>query len=139
MEKQILKNETQEGRLSYLRGSADKIEKFTFARELEQGEVQELQKDLSQSMILIDKEDQKLKLAKEEFKAVVKPEKQKMAKTLTMIRTQVEEVTEDVYLMKDVEENKMGYYSKEGKLVFERNLRAEEMQFSIQEHLRKAE
>lgn len=139
MEKQILQNEPVESRLNYLRSSADKIEKFTFARELEQGEVQELQKDLSQSMIMIDKEDQKLKLAKEEFKAVVKPEKQKMAKTLNMIRTQVEEVTEEVYLMKDVEENKMGYYSKEGKLVFERNLRAEEMQFSIQEHLRKAE
>lgn len=139
MEKQILQNEPAESRLNYLKSSADKIEKFTFARELEQGEVQELQKDLSQSMIMIDKEDQKLKLAKEEFKAVVKPEKQKMAKTLNMIRTQVEEVTEEVYLMKDVEENKMGYYSKEGKLVFERNLRAEEMQFSIQEHLRKAE
>ncbi len=56
-----------------------------------------------------------------------------------MIRTQVEEVTEDVYLLKDIEESKMGYYSKEGKLVFERNLRPEEQQYSITDHLRKAQ
>lgn len=56
-----------------------------------------------------------------------------------MIRSQVEEVSEEVYLMKDIEEGKMGYYSKEGRLVFERMLRPDEMQFSIQEHLRKAQ
>lgn len=50
----------------------------------------------------------------------------------------MEEVTDEVYLMKDMKEMKMGYYSKEGKLVFERGLRPDEMQFSISEHLKKA-
>ena len=84
-------------------------------------------------------EEQKLKVAKEIFKSVVKPLRQEMAKNLSMIRNQVEEVHEEVYLMKDVAEGKMGYYSKEGKLVFERELRADERQYSIQEHLRKAQ
>jgi hypothetical protein len=138
MEKQILQAESPEERIQALQNSADKIEKFSFPRELSNGEIQELQSKLSQDMIFVDQEEQKLKVSKEIFKSAVKPVKQQMAKNLTMIRTQVEEVTEDVYLLKDVQENKVGYYSKDGKLVFERSLRPEEMQFSIQEHLRKA-
>jgi hypothetical protein len=139
MDKQILQSESPEERIQQLKNSADKVENFTYPRELSNGEIQELQSKLSQDMIFVDKEEQTLKIAKEIFKSAVKPVKQQMAKNLTMIRTQVEEVTEEVYLLKDVAENKMGYYSKEGKLVFERSLRPEEMQFSIQEHLRKAQ
>jgi hypothetical protein len=54
-----------------------------------------------------------------------------MVADLQKIRTGMEEINDDVFLMKDLEENKMGYYSKEGKLVFERNLKPEEMQYSI--------
>ena len=139
MDKQILQSEPREERIQQLKNSADKVEIFSFPRELSNGEIQELQSKLSQNMIFVDKEEQILKVAKEIFKSAVKPVKQQMAKDLTMIRTQVEEVTEEVYLLKDVAENKMGYYSKDGNLVFERTLRPEEMQFSIQEHLRKAE
>lgn len=138
MEKQILKGESASDRLEQLKNSAEKVESFSYPRELSNGEIQELQSHLSQDMISVDQQEQQLKIAKEIFKAATKPVKQTIAKNLQMIRTQVEEVTEDVYLLKDVEESRMGYYSKEGKLVFERNLRPEEMQYSIQEHLRKA-
>jgi hypothetical protein len=139
MEKQILKGESASDRLEQLKNSAEKVESFSYPRELSTGEIQELQSHLSQDMITVDQEEQKLKVAKEIFKAATKPVKQTIAKNLQMIRTQVEEVTEDVYLLKDVEESKMGYYSKEGKLVFERNLRPEEQQYSITDHLRKAQ
>lgn len=138
MEKQILKNESPGNRLEQLKNSADKVENFSYPRELSIGEIQELQNNLSQDMIFVDKQDQELKVAKEIFKAATKPIKQQIAKNLQLIRTQVEEVSEEVYLLKDIEEGKMGYYSKEGNLVFERNLRQDEMQYSIQEHLRKA-
>jgi len=138
MEKQILKNESPGDRLEQLKNSADKVEQFSYPRELSIGEIQELQNNLSQDMIFVDKQDQELKVAKEIFKAATKPIKQQIAKNLQLIRTQVEEVSEEVYLLKDIEEGKMGYYSKEGNLVFERNLRQDEMQYSIQEHLRKA-
>jgi hypothetical protein len=139
MDKQILQGETASERLEQLKNSAEKVESFSYPRELSTGEIQELQSHLSQDMITVDQEEQKLKVAKEIFKAATKPVKQTIAKNLQMIRTQVEEVTEDVYLLKDIEESKMGYYSKEGKLVFERNLRPEEQQYSIQDHLRKAQ
>jgi len=134
MEKQILQNFSSDERIETLKANAVKTEKFTYARELEQGEIQELQSDLSQSMITVDQEDQKLKVHKEAYKAVVKPIKQQIAAGLQKIRTGMEEINDDVFLMKDLEENKMGYYSKEGKLVFERNLKPEEMQYSINDY-----
>lgn len=94
-------------------------------------EVQELQSELSQIMITVDQHDQQLKMAKEIYKATVKPSKEKMRAILQNIRSQVEEVTEEVYLMKDLEDGKMGYYTKEGRLVFERRLKPEENQYSI--------
>lgn len=139
MEKLILQNESAHERMEQLKASADKVEMFSYPRELSNGEIQELQSQLSQDMIFVDKEEQKLKVAKEIFKGQTKPVKQTIAKNLQMIRNQVEEVSEEVYLLKDVEEGKMGYYSKEGKLVFERSLRPDEQQYSIQEHLRKAQ
>jgi hypothetical protein len=139
MEKLILQSESSSERLEALKNSADKVEMFSYPRELSNGEIQELQSNLSQDMIVVDKEEQKLKVAKEIFKSATKPVKQNIAKNLQMIRSQVEEVHEEVYLLKDVNESKMGYYSKEGILVFERNLRPDEMQYSIQDHLRKAQ
>lgn len=138
MQKQILQHESPSDRLEQLKNSADKAENFSYPRELSNGEIQELQSNLSQDMIFVDKKEQDLKVAKEIFKAATKPVKQQIAKNLQLIRTQVEEVSEEVYLLKDIEEGKMGYYSKDGILVFERNLRPDEMQYSIQEHLRKA-
>lgn len=138
MQKQILQHESPGDRLEQLKNSADKIENFSYPRELSNGEIQELQSNLSQDMIFVDKKEQDLKVAKEIFKSATKPVKQQIAKNLQMIRSQVEEVNEEVYLLKDIEEGKMGYYSKDGNLVFERNLRPDEMQYSIQEHLRKA-
>lgn len=139
MEKLILQSESPEERIRQLKDSADRVEPFAYPRELGVGEIQELQSSLSQDMITVDREEQKLKVAKEVFKAATKPVKQEIAKNLQMIRSQVEEVKEDVFLLKDIEDSKMGYYNKMGVLVFERSLRPDEMQFSITDHLRKAE
>jgi hypothetical protein len=138
MEKRILQSESPGDRISALSSSADKVEMFSYPRELSIPEVQELQSDLSQHMILVDREEQKLKIAREIYKSATKPVKQEIAKTLQMIRSQVEEVNEEVFFMKDLQEEKMGYYSKEGILVFERSLKPEERQYSIQDHLKKA-
>ena len=133
MEKQILSTEPIAERLAILEANSEKKEKFTYSRELDIAEVQELQSELSQIMITVDQHDQQLKMAKEIYKAAVKPSKEKMRAILQNIRSQVEEVTEEVYLMKDLEDGKMGYYTKEGRLVFERRLKPEENQYSNRE------
>jgi translation initiation factor 2 beta subunit (eIF-2beta)/eIF-5 len=137
MEKTILQNVSPDERIEMLKANAVKTEKFSYARELEQSEIQELQNELSQQMIAVDQEDQKLKVHKEAYKSVVKPIKTAIGANLQKIRTGVEEVNDDVFLMKDLAEEKMGYYSKEGKLVFERKLKPEELQYSINDYSNK--
>ena len=82
MNKQILQGEPPEERIRQLRDSADKVELFTYPRELGIGEIQELQSSLSQDMIVVDRADQVLKVAKEVHKSATKPVKQEMAEKL---------------------------------------------------------
>jgi hypothetical protein len=78
-----------------------------------------------------------LKSHKEAYNASVKPLKELNKEILRKVRTGVEDVVEDVYLVKDLEEEKMGYYSKDGKLVFERSLKPEEKQYTISDFTNK--
>lgn len=132
MDRQIFKDVSPAERLQLLRDNAYKIEpKFYYTRPLEEGEIQERQDSLSQSMIEIDREDQKLKEAKEAYNSVVKPIKEQMKTDLQEIRTRSEEVVGEVFMIKDLEEGKLGYYSAEGELLQERFLAPEERQHSI--------
>lgn len=133
MEKQILSTEPMGERLAILEANSERKEKFTYSRELDIAEVQELHSELSQLLIHVDQHEQELKMQKEIFKANTKPAKEKIRGILQNVRSQVEEVTEEVFLMKDLEAGKMGYYTKEGRLVFERRLKPEENQYSIRE------
>jgi hypothetical protein len=137
MEKQILKGIDPLERLQNLRDVADKVEKFNYPRELSQGELEELKNELAQNHITIDNQDQVLKSHKEAYNASVKPLKELNKDILRKVRAGVEDVVEDVYLLKDLEEEKMGYYSKDGKLVFERSLKPEEKQYTISDFTNK--
>lgn len=137
MEKQILLEVDPLERLQQLKDVADKVEKFNYPRELSQGELEELKNELAQNHITIDNQDQVLKTHKEDYNAAVKPLRELNKDILRKVRTGVEDVVEDVYLLKDLEEEKMGYYSKDGKLVFERSLKPEEKQYTISDFTNK--
>lgn len=139
MDSLILQSMSPEERLETLKSTAFAVEAMNYPRELSQGELQELQQSLSQDLIFIDQKDQELKIAKEVYSSAVKPIREGMKEKLQKIRTHVEDVHEEVFLLKDAEAEKMGYYNREGKLVFERALLPNERQYTIQEHLRKAE
>jgi hypothetical protein len=138
MEQRILQSVPADERLEQLKHVAEKTEPFSYIRELSQGELDELKNELSQICIKIDAADQKKKQMMEDYKAEVNPMKERLKQALFMVRTGGEDVTKPVFLLKDLEEEKMGYYTEEGILVFERRLRPDEMQYSIQEHLRKS-
>ena len=137
MEKQILIGVDSSERLQQLIDVAEKVEKFNYPRELSQGELEELKNELAQNHITIDNQDQVLKSHKEAYNASVKPLRELNKDILRKVRTGVEDVVEDVYLLKDLEEEKMGYYSKDGKLVFERSLKPEEKQYTISDFTNK--
>ena len=132
MEQRILQDSPPDERRKLLAANAYKVDpKYTYTRELEEGELRERQNGLSQNLIKIDRADQVLKEAKESYNAVVKPLREENKMALTEIRTRSEEITGDVYLMKDEHTGQMGIYSPEGILLMQRGLLPEERQFSI--------
>lgn len=131
MEKQILQNETEKARIEYLKDSAEKIEVFTYQKPFISEQIT-IKKDQ-----VIFKTDQiiKLKEKKKELVSEMNAEiKELQTDQITLVHevtTGREDVTDDVYLLADQEAGSMGYYSKDGELVYERPLLPNEKQLSI--------
>lgn len=131
MEKQILSSTPEHEREAIIRDSADFAEELTYPLQLDENDLNELREEFALQAIELDKHDEKLKEAREEHKLNTKPIKKQMASHMQMIRTQVKEVTEKVYLISDQETGMMGYYNKKGQLVRQRPLMQSERQLRI--------
>lgn len=131
MEKQILSSTPEHQREAIIRDSADFAEELTYPQQLDEDDLNKLREEFALQAIELDKHDQKLKEAREEHKLHAKPIKKEMASQMQMIRTQVREVTEKVYLISDQESGMMGYYNKKGQLIRQRPLMQSERQLRI--------
>lgn len=131
MEVLILQDVGPIERKKFLRDSAAKSEEFTYPRALDVSEVTYLKDEYTKNAIIMAKHEERKKEFMADWKAAVKPLGLEMGGQMTQIRSNVEEVTEDVYLLPEHDENLMGYYNVEGKLVYSRPLMPEEKQFSI--------
>ncbi len=131
MEKKILQDVGPIERKQLLRDSAHATEEFTYPRGLDSQELTHLKDEYHKNAIKMAKLEEQRKEFMENWKADVKPLKLEMGDQMTMMRSKVEEMTEDVYLMPEREEGMMGYYNVAGELVYSRPLMPEENQFSI--------
>lgn len=131
MEAKIFQNVPAKERVQYLRDNAASSEEKTYSRPLDQAEVIKLQNEYAQKAIALNIAGEQLKLHREEFKVKAKPIKSDMAKLMQGIRTSSEEITEEVFLLADMDEQQMGYYNQLGELIYSRPLLAQERQFSI--------
>jgi hypothetical protein len=131
MDKQILAKYAPTERITILRDTADKKEVFTYPKALDVDEVTHLKDEFTQNAIKMAREDEAKKDFMESFKAKVKPLKIEMTLQMRKIRSKVDEVTEDVFLISDQEEKTMGYYNVKGFLVYERPLMPDERQLSL--------
>lgn len=131
MEKQILVNHSPTERLTILRDSADKKEVFTYPKSLDVDEVTHLKDEFTHNAIKMAKHDEAKKEFNEQWKSEVKPLKLEMTSQMRRIRSKVDEVTEDVYLVSDQDLSVMGYYNAKGVLVYERPLMPDERQMSL--------
>lgn len=131
MESKIFQDVSIRDREQYLKDNATKVEKHTYSKPLDVAEVSKLQTEFAQKAIELNIEESNLKEVREEFKSKTKPLKIEMAKLMQNIRTGAEEVTEDVYHLSDMDSEQMGYYNKEGVLIFSRPLMTSERQYSI--------
>lgn len=131
MEKQFLPNENPAERLKILRDNSVKSEMYNYPKELSKEDLDELKDRLAQDKIKLFKFDEKKKDFMEQYKADTKPLKSSVEETVTRLRTKVEEVEEEVYLIADHDDNTMLYYNGDGKLVHFRPLAPNERQYSI--------
>lgn len=131
MEKRLLQNEPHQKRLEVLKDSAEKIESFTYPRYLEPEEIVKIREDYTQNAIKKSKLDEAKKEYMDQFKSDLKPIGNEMKDQMQMIRSKVEEVTEQVYHIADQEEGMMGYYNAQGVLVYQRPLLQNEKQLRI--------
>ena len=131
MDSKILQDVGLIERKQLLRDSAVKTEKFTYPRALDGQEVIHLKDEYTKNAIEMAKQEERKKTFMEEWKASVKPLRLEMGQQMTRIRSRVDEITEEVYLLSDMETNTMGYYNAAGALVYQRPLMPEERQFSI--------
>lgn len=131
MDQKILQNVSPQDRLQALRDSAEKRENYTYPKVLSEDMLSKLKDDLTNDSVKLSKLEEARKEWLTDHKAKVKPLKKDIAITLTKLRSRVEEVEEEVYLMADQEEGMMGYYNSEGALVYHRPLMQDERQFRI--------
>lgn len=131
MEKKVFQDKSPQVREQLLRDNASKVESRTYLRALDPAEVIELQNEYTQKAIELGNAEDELKMHRENFKALAKPLKSEMARIISGIRTSSEEVTEDVFLLADMEEQMMCYYNALGELVYSRPLMQNEKQYSI--------
>jgi len=131
MEKQLLQNETQSERKIVLRDTCLKMEEFTYSKQFTQEELTHKKDELSQQDIKLEKLEQEKKEVVADFAARIKAVKEDRLQTLNQVLTGAEEVTEQVYLLDDQEEKKIGYYNADGLLVYERPLMPDERQLRI--------
>ncbi|WP_121665264.1 hypothetical protein [Mesonia aquimarina] len=131
MDKKILQSESPAERLQILKNNAETSEQFTYPKALDANELSKLKDDLTSESIKLAKLDEERKEFLTGLKSKVKPLKASVSANLQKIRSRVEEVEEEVFLMADQEEGMMGYYNAKGELVYQRVLLAEERQFRI--------
>lgn len=131
MDAKILTGSSRQDRLQILKDTADKKETFTYPRALASTEVTHLKDEYTKNAIALAKLDERKKEFMVEWKADVKPLSSEMSVQMTRIRSKVEEITEDVFLISDQEDDIMGYYNAAGVLVYQRPLMPEEKQLSL--------
>ncbi len=130
--KNILNGDTTQAEiLQNLKDNAERVELFSYLKELNHEDLAALKTELAVDSIQL----LKLEEAKQDFlidhKSKVKPLKQQLAIALNKIRTRAEEKEEDAYLIASHEDGKMEYYNAAGLLIHSRELLPEEKQLRI--------
>lgn len=128
MDQYFLPNDSRADRLRVLKDTSEKSMPFNYPKELSKEELDNLKDKLAQDNIKLTKLAEKRKEFMEEHKYEVKPLKNSVIDCIAKLRNGVEDVEEDVYLIADQENNTMGYYNADGKLVHFRSLLQDERQ-----------
>ena len=123
-------------RREQLEANADAIEHLGYTRSLPSEEVDSLKEQLMSVQIKIEEKQEELKEKSKELNTIIKDYKESRKKVTAKLKTRSEYIEEDCYKMVDSNRREVGYYNKEGKLVYSRPARREELQKSIFQDIR---
>lgn len=137
MEAQLFQDLPLEERKEMLDANADAVEHLGYTRSLPSEEVDQLKEQLMSLQIKIEEKQEELKEKSKELNTLIKDYKDSRKKVTAKLKTRSEYIEEDCYKMIDEKRREVGYYSKEGILVYSRPARKEELQKSIFQEIRK--
>lgn len=136
MESRLFKDLSPEERREMLEANADAIERLGYSRSLPSKDVENLKEQLMSIQIKIDEEQEVLKEKVKEMNQSIKVNKDQRKKIITKLKSRSEYVEEDCYKMVDDKSREVGYYNRDGKLVYTRVARKDELQKTIFQAIR---
>lgn len=126
-----------EQRATILRDSCDQIEERSYTMKFDQSEINDLRAELAQVSIMVQELDVELAEIKSEFKNKTKPLGERIGKILEELKSGGEYVKGECFKFIDPDEGKVGWYSPDGYLLEERDIRQEERQRTAFQTLRR--
>lgn len=137
MEAQLFQELPLDERKEMLEANADAVEHLGYSRLLPSDEVDALKEQLSSTQIKIDEKQEELSAKAKVLKNEIKDLKANRKSITLRLKTRSEYIEEDCYKMVDDKRREVGYYNKEGVLVYSRPARKEELQKTIFAAIRK--
>ena len=131
MNKRMFEDKSLNERLSLLRANADKVELMTYAKRLEADQLNQIKESLVDLNVnlsaLVEDKKEYVKSANAE----IKPIKKEMARIISLINSQTEQVEEECYKFIDQEEGMVAWYNEQGDLITSRRIYPNERQLQI--------
>jgi hypothetical protein len=115
-------------RQEVLIGEAMSTEQMQFMKPLDETELAALKDELAQTAIKRSIMEDEMAEVIEDYKARIKPLKEKFVETLNAIKHKAVDALGTVYLMQDFENQMMHYVSEDGTVINSRRMKPEERQ-----------
>lgn len=137
MDAQLFQDMPLDERKEMLEANADAVEHLGYTRSLPSDEVDQLKEQLMSVQIKIEEKQEELKEKSKELNTIIRDYKDSRKKIVGTLKTRSEYIEEDCYKMVDEKRREVGYYNREGNLVYSRPARREELQKTIFAAIRK--
>lgn len=124
-------------RTNYLRDNCDAVEELSYYKNIPSEKMEELKESLKENSIQLRDVKADKKAANKQFNDQIKQLEDQNEEVVKSLKEKSEFVTEHCYKMREEETRTVGYYDKDGILVYSRPARPEELQSTVQSFLRR--
>lgn len=115
-------------REKFIKDNADGVEDMGYSKPIPSAEIEKLKERLSDSTIKRLEAEQAKKYITQQYNEEIKAYKAEIRDTADKLKSKSEYVNEPCYKLVDQEAKTVGYYNREGMLVYERTARQDELQ-----------